>query len=337
MNKVEAAIIHKLVKDRHGAASVQAREAALALTAPVTKLVEDIHELYAEKPGKGYGRFEADEINFPAASILRSHFKAKSASFLDTSKKLMSVLAAKASPVALATGGFVLMASMSNAAGARWFVVAIINNVHGSAVNESTLDVVDSVHVDMQNLRVAGRVSVGDWLGGDPDMRYVGFLKQKGGVSDYFKMFLGCNELIASVEETKKLVGELKRFAFDSEMSDEEQEAFLRRAYDFGIECQRNDAPLSLETLSNAVHPSDPKALQKALAHASVQINDGFVPDGRVLKAFVRIKAKTPFWSIDIDRQALVSGQIRYDQKKHTLTLLELPEALEAELRRELS
>lgn len=336
MNNVEAAVIHKLVKERHGKAAIVTRDAPLELTASVIKLVTDVHELYSDKPGKGFGRFEADEVNYPAAAILRDYVCHGKTSFIDASKLLMGVLATKASPVALATGGFVLLAHMSNAAGARWFVVAIVTNVRGSAVNEATLDVVDTVHVDMQNLRVAGRVNIGDWLEGDPETRYVGFLKQKGGVSDYFKLFLGCSELIASVEETKKLVSELKRFAFESITAANEQEAFLQRAHDFCTGCLKDGQPLSLDTLCNAVHPVEPQALQRALAKAQVPINDGFVPDGRVLRTFVRIKAKTAFWSIDIDRHALVSGQVKYDRDKKSLTLFDLPESLEAELRREL-
>lgn len=336
MTKVEAAVIHRLVKERHGKATVVTRDSPLELNPSVVKLVNDVHELYSDKPGKGFGRFEADEVNYPAATVLRDYVHHGKTTFIDATKQLMGILAAKASPVALATGGFVLMAHMSNATGARWFVVAIVTNVQGSAVNEATLDVVDTVHVDMQNLRVAGRVNVGDWLAGDSETRYIGFLKQRGGVSDYFKLFLGCSELIASVDETKKLVSELKRFAFESTMSPEEQEAFLHRAHQFCTDCQKHDQPLSLDTLCNAVLPAEPQALQRALAKATVQINDGFIPDGRVLRTFVRIKAKTPYWSIDIDRQALVSGQVKFDPEKKTLTLLELPENLEAELRREL-
>lgn len=336
MNKVEAAVIHRLVKERHGKATISTRDEPLELTEPVIKLVTDVHELYTEKPGKGFGRFHADEVNYPVAAVLREYVDHGSNSFIDTTKQLMGVLATKASPVALATGGFVLMAHMSNAAGSRWFIVAIVTNVQGSAVNEATMDVVDTVHIDMQNLRVAGRVNIGDWLEGGAESRYVGFLKQKGGVSEYFKLFLGCSELVASVEETKKLVAVLKQFASESITSEVEREAFLHRAHQFCVDCQKNDQPLVLESLCNAVLPTEPMALQRAIATASVQISDGFVPDGRVLRAFVRIKAKTEFWSIDIDRQALVNGQVKYDPIKKTLTLFDLPEILEAELRRDL-
>jgi nucleoid-associated protein len=335
LNTIDSVVIHKLVKERHGKATVITRPATLKVTEPVQKLVHDIHDLYADRTGKGYGRFHADEINYPASRILRETFKAKSKSFIDASRDLMNVLATKAGQAPLATGGYVLMAQVTNPAKVSWFIVAIITNIKGSAINDESLEVVDSVHVDLHNLRVAGRVNLTDWLKDEKDVRYVGFLKQKGEVSDYFKLFLGCDELIASTEETKKLVAVLKEFAKNSGLKPEQQEDFLTAAHDHCSECQKNDQPLILEALTNAVWPNDPKALQKALTTGDVQISDGFVPDGRSLKTLVKIKAKTPYWSVELDRRALITGQAKYDSNKHTLTLTNLPENLEAELRGE--
>lgn len=338
MNTVDAVVIHKLVKERHGKASVVTRSALLPITEPVQKLVHDIHELYADKTGKGYGRFDADETNYPSAKILRETFLQNAKLFLTATQELMNVLAAKAGQAPLATGGYVLMAQVSNAATKHsWFIAAILTNIHGSAIKDDSLDVVDSVHVDLHNLRVAGRVSLADWQRNDPKVRYIGFLKQRGEVSDYFKLFLGCNELIAATEETKKLVNVLKDFSKSSGLDRAGQENLLKAAYDYCSSCHKSDEPLSLEALTNAVCPTDPKKLQKALTAADVQINDGFVPDGRVIKAFVKIKARTKYWSVELDRQALVSGQVKYDPKKRTLTLSELPPELETELSSELN
>lgn len=336
MNTIKAVVIHKLVKERQGKATVVTRPDLLPLTDPVTKLVQDIHDLYSEKTGKGYGRFESDETNFPSARILREAFCDNVKPFLRATQELMTILCTKASQVPLATGGYVLMAEVSNAANHRWFITAMITNIRGSAINDESLEVIDSVHVDLHNLRVAGRVSLTDWQSGDSGIRYIGFLKQRGEVSDYFKLFLGCNELIASVEETKKLVAVLKGFARDSGLDRAGQENLLKAAYDYCLDCQKSDKPLSLDALANAVCPDDPKQLQKALTASDVQINDGFVPDGRIIKAFVKIKAKTKYWSVELDRQALVGGQARYDAAKRTLTLMDLPSELEAELSNEL-
>ncbi|WP_310611387.1 nucleoid-associated protein [Limnohabitans sp.] len=332
MLTINHAIVHKLHKEKHGKASVTERAAALTITAPVEKLILAIHDLYAGKASKGYGRFEADEINYPSAAILRNSFKNQKTSFLDASKLLMGVLATKASAAPLATGGYVLMSQVTNAANVTWFIVAIINNVDGSVIDDKTLEVIDAMHVDLENLRVAGRVNLTDWEKGDEDIRYVGFLKQRGEVADYFKLFLGCDELIADTEETKKLVAALKKFAKSQGLEQKAEEDFLQSAFSYCDERNKNDEPLSLEALSNAVWPNEPKKLQDAFVEGDVQISDGFVPDGRSIKALMRMKYKTPYWSIDIDRHALSQGYAEYSQKKGTLTLLNLPDALKAEL-----
>lgn len=335
MGIINSVVIHKLIKERQGKPETFTRPTLLELTDPVKKLVNDIHQLYAERTGKGYGRFQKDEVNFPTSRVLKDLFKNKTTSFIDASHELMSILAAKAGQAPLSTGGYVMMAHVSNEANVSWFLVAILTNIKGSAVKDDSLEIVDSVHIDLQNLRVAGRVNITDWFKEDQDVRYIGFLKQRGEVSDYFKLFLGCDELIAQSEETKRLVAVLKDFAKSTELSAEEQEQFLKSAHDFCIDCQKNDRPLILETLTNAIWPEDPKALQQALTEGEVQISDGFVPDGRSLKSLVKIRAKTPFWTVEIDRRALTSGQAVYDPDKHTLTFSGLPEGLESELRSE--
>ncbi len=336
MSIIHDAIIHKLIKEKHGNATYVERETVLTVNEPVKKLVLDIHGLYASRASKGYGRFEDDEVNYPSASILRAAFKDQNAEFSETSKKLLKVLAAKASPVALATGGYVLMAHISNEANIHWFIVAIINNINGSAIEDDSLEIINAVHVDLDNLRVAGRVNINDWLNGDEETRYVGFLKQRGEVADYFKLFLGCNELVADTEETKKLVAVLKSFAKSENLDQEKEELFLKSAFDFCLDCNKNDKPLSLETLSNAIWPDDPDKLRAAFVGDNVQISDGFVPDGRSIRSLVRIKSKTKYWSLDLDRHAISSGFAHYNVTKGELTLRNLPDELKAELAHEI-
>ena len=336
MHAVNYAIIHKLVKARHGKATVVERPTDLPITDLVKKLVLDIHNLYTGRVRKGYGRFDSEEINYPTASVLRRVFKEKTLDFSDASRVLAKTLAARADSVALATGGYVLMASVSNASGTDWFIVAIINNIDGSAIDDTTLEVVNAVHVDLENLRVAGRVNISQWLGNDPKCRYVGFLKQRDEVADYFKLFLGCNDFIADTEETKKLVAALKKFSKQEGLPQEKEEKFLQTAYTFCNEHKEQEKPLSLEALSNAIWPDEPTKLQAVFVDDDIQIHDGFVPDGRSIRALMRIKSKTAYWSINLDRHAFSTGYAHYNQQKGELTLRNLPSELRSELDREI-
>jgi len=278
LHTINHVIIHKLVKEKHGKASIVERKATLPLTDPVKKLILAIHDLYGSKTSKGYGRFEADEINYPSAGILRSAFVNKTIDFVEGSKQLLSVLANKAGGVALATGGYVLMAQLTNAANVTWFIVAIITNVDGTVINDETLEVVDAMHVDLENLRVAGRVNLTDWAKGDEDVRYVGFLKQRGEVADYFKAFLGCNELIADTEETKKLVEVLKKFAKTQGLDQKAEEDFLQSAFSYCEERNKNDEPLSLDALSNVAGPTNLRNYRRPLFKVTCKFQMGLFP-----------------------------------------------------------
>lgn len=337
MHSINHAIIHKLAKEKHGTATVVERDTDLPITEPVKKLVLDINELYASRACKGYGRFEADEIKYPSASILRTVFKDKTLAFSEGSKQLLKHLAIKANAAALATGGYVLMADVVDAADVNWFIIGMINNVGGSAIDDASLEIRDAIHIDLENLRVAGRVNITDWLADDPEKRYVGFLKQRGGIADYFKLFLGCMELIEAYKETQKVVESIQRFARDEGLEQEKKEEFIQSAYDYCSELIKKSEPLSLSAMSNSLWPSEPDKLQRAFVEGNVPISDGFVPDARKIKQFKRMIYKTKYWSLSLDRHALLSGDARYLPDKGQLLLLNLPDGLKSELEYEIS
>jgi len=64
-NTVVSLIVHKLVKEPHGPASIELRDAVVAINPSSQRLIDHLHKIYSERPGKGYGRFEDDENNFP--------------------------------------------------------------------------------------------------------------------------------------------------------------------------------------------------------------------------------------------------------------------------------
>lgn len=329
---IAAAVLHKLIKEPHGPTSVQTRDDPLPLNEPVQNLVNAINKFYLSKASKGYGRFEDDVLTYPTSTVLRRMFEAQDASFVDGTKLLLDVLAGKARQAPLSKGGYVLMAHGNTDDGDHWFLAAIINNVASNAVNEETLEIVESVHVDVDNLRVAGRVNLTTWLSGNEQERYLGFLKHRGEVADYFKYFLGCDVVVRDSEDTKRLVEVLRNFARAENMDQASEDEFLRRAHAFCAERSKSREPLSLEELTNSAWPQAPERLQASLANADVEISDGFVPDGRSLKSLIKFHGKSEFWTVDLDRRALRSGDAQYVPARGELILRNLPQALKSAL-----
>lgn len=331
--QIKSVVIHKLVKAQHQVATIELAEHVLGVTDPVLKLVSDIHGLYSSKASKGYGRFEEDEKAYPSAGYLRD-LVAQKTSFLDASRGLMAVLKSRADQAPLATGGYVLMADLEDPGKGQWFIVAMINNVDSAAITEK-LEVIKTVHVDLDNLRVAGRVNITEWISGDVQARYLGFLKQRGEVADYFKLFLGCHEILKNLEETKKLVDVLKGFSRAQELSTEDEQSLFEEAYGFAVACAAKGQPMSLDELANHIWPAEPQELQNAFAESGIQLSDGFVPDRRALNVLIRIRAKTKYWTLDLQRHALTEGFAKYNKTRGELVLMNLPPELKSELEQE--
>jgi len=327
--QIVGVIVHKLVKERHArGADIVTRPAIVHVTDTVERLVVELHRLYAEKTGKGLGKFEVDEDNYPIQRYLRDYFVSKSVDFHELSLRMMNTLKDRVQTELLATGGYVLIAHVSN--GARDFVlVAIVTDKIGAAITDG-LDIVDSQYVDLAALRVAGRIDATAWQ--ENGSRYIGFLKARGEVSDYFKHFLGCNDLVEAAAETKKLIACLRSFASERGLDAAERDAIMRHAYDYCSDCAKNRQPLSLDGLANRLMPDAPDDLRAAFVADDVQLSDAFVPDQRSLKSLVKFKGKTKAWTVEFERDALLNGDIEFDPETQSLVLHNLPDHLLREM-----
>jgi nucleoid-associated protein len=183
-------------------------------------------------------------------------------------------------------------------------------------------------------LEPAGRVNLSGWAKGDE--RYIGFLKGKGEVSDYFKEFLGCDTTIQSRVETSSLVAALKSFADKQKFDSIQRDAFMERALSICDRDARAGKPVEFSTLANELHPDEPEMLSELLSDPELRLNDGFVADRRALKGLISFKKKTANWSVEFDRRALHTGKVRYSREDNTITLLDVPDDLRQELSEEL-
>lgn len=332
-SNIEQLVVHKLIKNQHGPASIELADAPINITPSAQRLIDNLHKLYAERTGKGYGRFEDDENNFPMRRFIREYFIDHSVDYYGLSQVMMEHLQARAGQEQLATGGYVLIAQVNNGA-TDFLLVAIVTEVIGTAITEG-LEIVDSVHLDMSNLRVAGRVDLTAWQAGAE--RYVSFLKGRGEVANYFKQFLGCNDVLVALHETQKLVQGLESFAAEQHLDPAARDQLFEQAFGYLEELGRNGNPVSLDALANRLWSDSPDDLKTALAADELQLSDGFVPDRRAIKVLMKFKGTSTHWKLEFDRRGLRNGDIEYDAINNRLILSSIPAALRRELVEELT
>lgn len=321
--------IHDLVREE-GLFRVAEGRGDLDVTPTIQRLIDSLNDLYNRRASKSHGRFSVDEENYPTQRNLRE-FVEERLTFADLTLRMMATLEVQARRRAAATGGHVFFARFERD-GSTYLLVSIVNDKLGARLLRDFV-VSDVQHLDVEGFRFAGRINVSNWQAhGD---RYIGFLRGKGDVSEYFKEFLGCDTTIQDRKDTADLVQALHAFAEGSGMATDQRNEFLARAKTICERHARDRVELDFTAFANELMPHDPDALTTALADPERALSDGFVPDRRPLGSLVKFKAETPEWSIEFDRSALSRGSIRYDAEANSLTINHVPEELAAKLRAE--
>ncbi|MBB5276912.1 nucleoid-associated protein [Rhizobium rosettiformans] len=322
--------IHNL--EKHGSDfDVVLGKNQLTISKTVIRVVNELHKMYASRASKAHGKFSDDTVNFPAQTFISNFVQSDFQGFEALTKGLMTVLLAQARRKSGATGGHVLFAHFEKDK-QLYLLVAIINDRLGALLNED-MDISDVRHLDLDGFRFAGRVNISAWTSGAD--RYIGFLKGKGDVAEYFKEFLGCDTTVQDRVDTTALINVLRDFAEQRKDLVTDKDAFLQRAFDICQRHIRENAPLDFESFANEMLPDDPSKLSGALGDPDVALGDGFVPDKRALNALVKFRVKTDLWSMEFDRRAIAQGKIVYDPHKKTITIKELPQDLIQELDRD--
>ncbi|WMR35701.1 nucleoid-associated protein [Metapseudomonas otitidis] len=332
-NQIVNVIVHSLNRVEGGFA-LDERKEVLQVGETVQRLTDQLAKTYAEKAGKSHGRFEADAENYPVSKFLQAYFIDKSVDFVSTTLQMAETLRRSAQGTA-STGGHVFFAHFIKVPdNAELLIVAILNDELGAALSK-TKDVVDSMHLDIKGFRLAGRVNLTSWAAGNDN--YLSFIKGKGQdkVSEFFKLFLGCNNSVAAVAETQKLRKALELFTDAQGFNEEQKEEFLRNSFNICSKYVKEDTPFELETFANAAWPDAPQVLIDAFEEYDLNISDGFVPDKRSLNGLVKFTGGTKFWRITFDRTALNNREIEFNAENETITIKKIPGDLLGRLKAE--
>lgn len=325
-------IIHKLKKEPHGPGSIELRQEEMDISPITRQLIDHLCELYTAKPGKGYGKFEEDEDSFPLPRMLRQHVMEKSLGFADLTRQMMQQLLVRVEEESLACGGYVLFTRVRQSAGSDSLLVAIITEAQGTALTPG-LEMVASPYLDLANLRVAGRIDLAAWQ--SDSGRYISFLKGRTEVAEYFKLFLACNDVVAALKETQKLIKGIEQFADAQKLEPEARNQLFEEAHRYLDDLGENDLPWSVDTVVSQLSPEAPEALRATLQNEELGLSEGCIPDRRAIRPLLRFKAAAPNWKLEFNRSSLRSGDVIYNRNNDTIVLYNIPQELKRELQAE--
>ncbi|WP_186398162.1 nucleoid-associated protein [Stappia sp. P2PMeth1] len=326
-NNIISVAVHDLKKDADKF-DISLGKSDLPVSNTVQRLVDQLHKLYGRRTSKSHGKFSEDEDNFPTPRHLREYIEAEEKDFAVLTEALMKTLAVNAQTKAAATGGHVFFAHFQRDQ-RHYLLVAIVNDTLSAQLTQQH-DVKDVTHLDIDGFRFAGRINISAWAA--KEERYIGFLKGKGNVAEYFQAFLGCDDAVQDKVDTRNLVEALKSLAAKKGLEAEEKTAFLAKAKEICDRAASKKVELSFDALTNELHPEDPDSLREHLADPDLMLNDNFIPNKAMLNTLVRFKGRTDHWALEFDRTAIEAGEVTYDHDNETLTLRNLPEDLRVKL-----
>lgn len=329
MNEIVALAVHDLER-KDGVYQIRAATKTLPVTDTTQRVVDELNDLYNRRASKSYGKFTTSE-GFPTQEQIRAYVEDPEQDFLALTKRMMETLRKEAQARTASTGGHVLFEHFRREQ-KDYLLVAIVSDKL-SAILKAQDEMEDVKHLDLEGFRFAGRINLTAWAGGAE--RYISFLKGKGDVSEYFRLFLGCDSVVEARVDTSNLVAALKEFVAAENMSEKDGNDFLVRAKTICERSSNKREELEFEALANELLPNDPKRLTDHLGDTDRALSDRFVPDKRSLRTLVRFKGGTPQWKVEFDRDAVTSRAVIYDPDANTITLTGLPEELVAELRSE--
>ncbi len=302
----------------------------VSVTSTVQRIVDEMHTIYARRSSKSYGKFEEDETEYPTVGRIRKYIE-DDADFAALSAGMMETLRLRAQAKPASTGGHVFFTHFERDEH-QFLLVALVTDKLGAALTGAG-DITDITHLDIDGFRFAGRINITGWIKGES--RYIGFLRGKGDVAEYFREFLACNNTLQAKTETRELVEALKRFSEVQQHTVVEREEFLQKAFDICEREVRANKPVNFTSLANELTPDNPDVLSEFLGDPELQLSDGFIADRRSLRSFVNLKKKTKDWQVEFDRKSIHNNKVRYDANNRTLTLYDVPDDFHNELKEE--
>lgn len=282
---MEHAIIHRLTKARGQNSQVHLRDQELDISSPpLERLMDEIREIY-EKTGKSRGVFEDDLTNFPFQRMI-DQFLDQADNFVKFTGDAMRYFKYTIDQENFATGGYILFVLYQEGQN-QFLMVAMLNDVTGTAIEKDNLEVIDIVHLDTKHLHLAARLNISFWKS-EEQKQYLSFIKGRGAgdVSRYFLKFLGCTDYSNSRDQTKKLKEAIDAFCVDRGFDQAKKKAIKQKIFEHCEEKRKKKESVSLETLSFLVDEEKPDEFLIFANSDDIGLDSIFEPHRDMLRTF---------------------------------------------------
>lgn len=335
---VEQAIIHEISQNSDGQMRCRLRPQPLLNGNAVETMLEELHQTYSSKAGKGFGFFgihgDDGEAN-PAFAEGLSAYRQGELGFVEFSAKAGELLMDELSKYDFSQGGFLLMSTYTSIANEYLFVALL--NAKSSMTVLDDMELTQNNHLDLSNIQLAARIDLTEWQVEKDSKKYISFIRGRAGrkVADFFLDFMGCVEGINPKAQNKSLMNAVEDFVASSELTKEERQQCRDKVFDYCTERFDAGAEIEMKDLADELADGGMESFYDFAKGGEYDLEEEFPVDKATLRQLKKFSGTGGGVTLSFDGVHL-GERVIYDPVSDTILIKGVPANLKDQLDRRL-
>ena len=326
-------IIHKIDKKPDGTPAVlHYGNAELIVSQARDDLFNQLNESYNAKTSKAWGFFHAQSGAFPLSGWLDKYL-AGSEDFMTFSRDAVEHLTKLMEESNLSIGGNALFCHYVQGM-TDYLVIALLQETEAVIMTEG-LTLMPIRRLDLDHIHLAARINLSEWKSNPASRQYISFIKGKNGrkANDYFRDFIGCQEGVDGLGETRTLLKAFSDFVESEDLGEESAREKTQTLVSYSMAQAKLGEPITIDELSELIDEDQPKMFADFIRNKDYGLSATIPVDKKTLNKFRRFTGRAEGLSISFE-QHLLGSKIEFDKDGGTLTLRGLPTQLTEQLKR---
>ena len=335
---IEQAIIHEITQAAEGKLTCRLRPQPLLNGSAVEVMLEELHQTYTSKAGKGFGYFgvpeEDGEANTEFSDTL-NQYRQGDLGFVEFTGKASQLLQQELAKYDFSQGGFLLMACYTSLA-SEFLFVALLNAKSSMTVLDD-MELSQNNHLDLSNLQLAARIDLTE-LQADPESKkYISFIRGRAGrkVADFFLDFMGCVEGVNTKAQNKNLMVAVEDFVASNELTKEEKQDVREKVFNYCTEQSDVGDDIDLKTLASELEEAGMDSFYDFANTGEYELDESFPADKATLRQLKKFSGTGGGVSLSFDGKHL-GERVIYDPVSDTILIKGVPANLKEQLDRRL-
>ncbi|GIU08064.1 MULTISPECIES: nucleoid-associated protein YejK [unclassified Shewanella] len=335
---VEQAIIHSISQDGEGQLSCRLRPQPLLNSQAVEAMLEELHQTYTTKAGKGFGHFgingEDGEANTKFEEALTT-YRSGELGFVEFSGIAGKLLQEELAKYDFSTGGFLLLSCYTSMTSDYLFVSLL--NAKSSMTVLDDMELSQNTHLDLNNVQLAARIDLTEWQADPESKKYISFIRGRAGrkVADFFLDFMGCVEGVNTKAQNKSLMNAVEDFVGNSELTKDERQQARERVFDYCTERCDEGASIQIKDLADELADQGMDSFYDFAQGGNYELEEEFPGDKPTLRQLKKFSGTGGGVTLSFDGQHL-GERVIYDPVSDTIIIKGVPANLKDQLDRRL-